>query len=136
MTFELFLRAGSNDQIGHPRRQEAAQPAHAFDFAYLVGDALFELLIEFDDLLSSFAELTDQSSVLNGNDCLVGKSLDQLDLLLGKWQHIFPAKADHPDWRASPQQRAGAGCSSPNAGCKAASGGLAAGGVAPACALA
>jgi hypothetical protein len=25
--------------------QEPPQPAHAFDFAYLVGDALFELLV-------------------------------------------------------------------------------------------
>ena len=45
MAFELLLAPGRNDQIGHLRRQEAPQPAHAFDFVYLVGDALFELLV-------------------------------------------------------------------------------------------
>jgi hypothetical protein len=45
MAFELLLAPGRNDQIGHLRRQEAPQPAHAFDFANLVGDARFELLI-------------------------------------------------------------------------------------------
>ena len=47
MAFELLLRPRRDDQISHLRRQEAPQPAHAFDFAYLVGDALFELLVEF-----------------------------------------------------------------------------------------
>ena len=45
MAFELLLAAGRDDQIGYLRRQEASQPAHALDFAYLVGDALFELLV-------------------------------------------------------------------------------------------
>ena len=45
MAFELLLATGRNDQISHLRRQEAPQPAHALDFAYLVGDALFELLV-------------------------------------------------------------------------------------------
>ena len=45
MAFELLLSPGGNDQISHLRRQEAPQPAHALDFAYLVGDALFELLV-------------------------------------------------------------------------------------------
>jgi hypothetical protein len=39
------VAAGCNDQISHLRRQEAPQPAHALDFTYLVGDALFELLV-------------------------------------------------------------------------------------------
>jgi hypothetical protein len=46
MTFELLLAARRHDQIGHLRRQEAPQPAHALDFAYLIGDALFELLVQ------------------------------------------------------------------------------------------
>ena len=41
MTFELPLTPRRNDQISHLRRQEASQPAHALDFAHLVGDALF-----------------------------------------------------------------------------------------------
>jgi hypothetical protein len=45
MAFELLLAAGRDNQISHLRRQEAPQPAHALDFAYLVGDALFELLV-------------------------------------------------------------------------------------------
>ena len=45
MAFELPLAPGRDDQISHLRRKEAPQPAHAFDFAYLVGDAVFELLV-------------------------------------------------------------------------------------------
>ena len=45
MAFQLLLATGSDDQVSHLRRQEAPQPAHAFDFAYLVGDAMFELLV-------------------------------------------------------------------------------------------
>jgi hypothetical protein len=45
VALKLLLAPGCNDQISHLRRQEPSQPAHAFDFAYLVGDALFELLI-------------------------------------------------------------------------------------------
>jgi hypothetical protein len=45
MTFELLLRPRCNDQISHLRRQETPQSAHALDFAYLVGDTLFELLV-------------------------------------------------------------------------------------------
>ena len=51
MAFELLLAPRRDDQISYLRRQEAPQPAHAFDFAYLVGDALFELLVEFDNFL-------------------------------------------------------------------------------------
>ena len=47
MAFELLLGTGRDDQISHLRRQKAPQPAHALDFVYLVGDALFELLVEF-----------------------------------------------------------------------------------------
>ena len=45
MAFKLLFAPGRDDQIGHLRRQEAPQPAHALDFADLVGDALFELLV-------------------------------------------------------------------------------------------
>src|SRR5579863_8634169 len=45
VAFELFLCAGRDDQIGDLRRKEASQSAHALDFAYLIGDALFELLV-------------------------------------------------------------------------------------------
>ena len=51
MAFELLLCPGRDNQISHLRRQETPQPAHAFDFAYLVGDTLFELLVELPKLL-------------------------------------------------------------------------------------
>ena len=44
MAFQLLLASRRHDQISHLRRQEAPQPAHALDFAYLVANALFELL--------------------------------------------------------------------------------------------
>ena len=45
MALKLLLTTRRNDQIGHLRWQEAPQPAHALDFAYLLGYALFELLV-------------------------------------------------------------------------------------------
>jgi hypothetical protein len=45
MAFQLLLRSRCNDQISDLRRQETSQPPHALDLAYLVGDALFELLV-------------------------------------------------------------------------------------------
>ena len=49
MAFQLLLSPGRDDQISDLWRQETSQPAHALDFAYLVGDALFELLVELDN---------------------------------------------------------------------------------------
>ena len=61
---QLFFCTGRYNQISHLRRQEASQPAHALDFAHLVGDTLFELFVELDhfprlrlQLLGSFAKL-------------------------------------------------------------------------------
>jgi len=51
MAFELLLASRRDDQISHLWGQEAPQPAHALDFAHLVGDALFELLVELEDFL-------------------------------------------------------------------------------------
>ena len=45
MTFELLLRPRRDNQISHLRKKETSQLTHALDFAYLFGDALFELLI-------------------------------------------------------------------------------------------
>jgi hypothetical protein len=42
----LLLAPGRNDQISHLWRQETPQPAHALDFAHLIGDALFQMLIK------------------------------------------------------------------------------------------
>ena len=46
MAFELLLAPRCDDQISHLRRQETPQPAHALDFAHLVGDALFQVPVE------------------------------------------------------------------------------------------
>ena len=51
MAFELLLAPRRDDQIGHLWRQEAPPTAHALDFVYLVGDALFEFLVEVGKLL-------------------------------------------------------------------------------------
>ena len=45
MVFELLLCPGHYYQVGYLRREETSQPAQAFDFAYLVGDALLELFV-------------------------------------------------------------------------------------------
>src|SRR5262249_52226290 len=45
MAFELLFSSSGDDQIGHLRRQEPPQPAHALDLADLIRDALFELLV-------------------------------------------------------------------------------------------
>ena len=44
VALKLPLGPGGDDKISHLRVKNAAY-SHAFDFAYLVGDALFELLV-------------------------------------------------------------------------------------------
>src|SRR5215472_103920 len=46
MAFKLLFGSSGDDQIGHLRRQEPPQPAHALDLADLIGNALFKLLVE------------------------------------------------------------------------------------------
>src|SRR4029079_4931106 len=75
MAFELLFRPGRNDQIGYLRRKETSQLTHTLDFADLVGDALFKLLVQ-------VVEIIEQSCVLDGDDGLCSKILDQLDLLV------------------------------------------------------
>ena len=93
MAFELLLAAGRDDQISHLRRQEAPQPAHALDFAYLVGDALFELLVELLDLLRSLTQFVQQSHVLNRNGSLIGESLDERYLPVGERSDLQDGKS-------------------------------------------
>src|ERR1700730_11479892 len=97
MAFELLLGTGGNDQISHLRRQETPQPAHALDFAYLVGDALFEVLIEFDNILSFFAEFAEQPLILNGDDGLICEIRDQRDLFVVERPNLLPEDADNPN---------------------------------------
>ena len=58
MAFELLLSTGRDNQISHLRRKEAPQPAHALDFTYLVGDALFELMVQCDEFVRLRFQLT------------------------------------------------------------------------------
>ena len=102
MAFKLLLGPGRDDQISHLRRQETPQPAHAFDFAYLVGDALFELLVELDDLLSSFAQFAEQSGVLNGNHRLGSEVLHKRNLLVGKGANFLTVDSDCADQSVAP----------------------------------
>ena len=78
-----FSRPRGYDQIGHLRRQEAPQPAHAFDFAVLGRRrALFESPVELRQAPGtalppahgSLAQSLEQSGVLNGNDGLGRRS--------------------------------------------------------------
>ena len=94
MAFQLLLAPGRNDQISHLRRQEATQPAHAFDFAYLVGDALLQVLVEFLYLLRSVSQFFKKTRVLDSNHGLRGEVLDQVYLLVGKRTNILSAQSE------------------------------------------
>src|SRR5215471_19215880 len=94
MAFELLFRSRRDDQIGHLRWQKTSQPAHPFDLTYLVGNALFEFLIEFDNFLGSLAQIVQEARVLDGYHCLARKVLHQRDLLVGEWAHLLAKDAD------------------------------------------
>src|SRR5262249_33621461 len=92
---------GSDNQIGHPRREETAQPAHALDLADLVSDALFELLVELRyflgahlQLLRSLAQFVQKPGVLDRDHSLGSKIRDQLNLLVGKWAYLLAIDTD------------------------------------------
>jgi hypothetical protein len=80
----LLLATGGHNQISHLRRQEAPQPAHALNFAHLVGDASFELLVELLDLFSSLAQFFQKSRVLDSDYGLRSKVCHQLNLLISE----------------------------------------------------
>jgi hypothetical protein len=128
MALQLLLAPGRNDQIGHLWRQEAPQPAHAFDFAYLVDDALFELLVESGKLLGlrpqlaglllhksvgllklarPVAQFVQQPRVLDGNDRLGREVLHQFDLLISEWVHLVTEEREHSDCRSLTEKRHG-----------------------------
>src|SRR5262249_17894076 len=83
-----------DDQIGHLRGQEAAQPTHALDFADLIGNALFELLVEFDNFVGSFAQFVQEARVLYGDDGLGCKVFNQSDLLVSEGPDLLAKDAD------------------------------------------
>src|SRR5262249_30542222 len=87
MAFELLLRPRCDDQIGHLRRKETSQLTDALDFAHLIGDALFQLLVQ-------LVEIVEQSRVLDGDDSLRSKVLHQLNLLVGKRLDLLTINSD------------------------------------------
>jgi hypothetical protein len=100
MAFKLLFAPGRHDQIGDLRRQEAPQPAHAFDFTDLVGDALLKLLVEFDNVLGSFAQFAEQARVFDSDHRLRGEVLQQLDLLFTERPDFLPIDGDRANQSA------------------------------------
>src|SRR3974377_499644 len=98
MAFELLLRSRGDDQISHLRRKETSQPTHALDFAYLVRDALFKLLVQ-------FVQLIEQPRVLDGDDSLGGEILNQINLLVGEGAALLPVDANRTDYLIVLQHR-------------------------------
>ena len=79
MTFEVLLRPGRDDQISHLWGQEVPQPAYTFDFTHLVGDALFELLVQFHYLFCSLAQFFQKSRVLDSDKRLIREGFTRQD---------------------------------------------------------
>src|SRR5262245_55385767 len=78
--------------------QETSQSAHALDFAHLVGDTLFKLLVQ-------VVKIIEQPRVLDGDDRLRGKILHQLDLLVGERPHVGARQPKSSNRNAVPQHR-------------------------------
>src|SRR6516162_3405436 len=101
MAFKLLFRSRRDDQIGDLRREETAQPAHALDLADLVGDALFELLVQLRYFLRAHLQLSrslpqfvQKPGVLDRDHSLGSKIRDQLNLLIGKWPYLLAVDTD------------------------------------------
>ena len=95
MAFKLLLAPRRYDQISHLRRQEAPQPAHALDFAHLVGDALFELLIELDRSSSVFrSSFSSRAFSIAITACAA--SSDQFNLLIGERTNFLAVNVNAP----------------------------------------
>src|SRR5262249_16991700 len=84
----------------HLWRQKTPQPAHALDFVHLVGDALFELLVEFHQLLGlrfyllcSLAQFVEQPRILDCDDGLSGEVRQQLDLFIREGLNLVTVDA-------------------------------------------
>src|SRR5262245_26124282 len=90
MAFELLLRSGCDDQISYLRRKKPAQLAHPLDFADLVRDTLFKLLVQ-------LVEIVEQPRILDGDNSLGGKILNKIDLLFGKRAYFLAVDYDHTD---------------------------------------
>ena len=61
---QRVVSVGRRDQLRDLRRQEALQPADAFDFAELLFDPLFQRLVPVQELVGLFLQLA--GLLLNG----------------------------------------------------------------------
>jgi hypothetical protein len=94
-----------------------AQPAHALNLADLVGDTLFELLVEFGDFLradfelfGSLALFFQQAGVLDGYNCLGREILQQSDLLISERTNLFAEDCNSADQLLIFEHRDGSYC--------------------------
>src|SRR6516162_11124846 len=102
MTFELLFRSGGHDKVSNLWRKETAQSAHALDLADLISNTLFELLIEFENLLGSLAQFIKQPRVLDGDYRLVGETLHQVQIALLEGLYFAARDNHHADCLAPP----------------------------------
>ena len=51
------------------------------------------------------AQFVEKPRVLDRDYCLVGESLNQLDLLLGEWTYGSPVQDEHANWNLITQER-------------------------------
>src|SRR5262249_56109678 len=56
-------------------------------------------------VVKGFAQVVEQAGVLDRNHCLVGKGLEQRDLLVGKWINLGTAKLNRSDGHPLAQER-------------------------------
>src|ERR1700722_15508388 len=96
MAFELLLGTGRDDQISNLRRKETSQPTHSLYFANLVGDALFELLVEFRQfprlrlkLLRLVSKVIEQTRIFNGDDSLRCEVLQQRNVFTSERAYLL-----------------------------------------------
>src|SRR5262249_41014213 len=82
-----------------------------FELARRTGDHLQHfgscrlLLQRFGQFARSRLHLVEQPHVLDGDDRLVGKGLEQLDLLIGERPYVSAQQSDRTDWYTFTQQR-------------------------------
>src|SRR5215510_5127580 len=74
-------------RFGYLRRKETSQLTHALDFADLIRDTLFKLLVQ-------LVEIVEQSRILDGDDGLGGESLERFNLFFGERNYFPPIDAN------------------------------------------
>src|SRR6516225_4324459 len=68
-----------------------------------IGEKLALVLACLCELAALVLDFIEQAYVLDRNRGLVGKSFDQLDLLVGEWAYVGAAEGQHAYWDALAQ---------------------------------